>query len=280
MATVPTRDGGAISYTVHGNGAATLLFMHGWAGSAPYFDEVIGEIDLNALRIVTMDLRGHGKSSPALPPWTLDGIADDVWSVVDAAGAGDVILAGFSMSGKFAQYVASCRPDRVSGLVLISGFPASQIPFPEEVARDWVGRAGNRERIGELLAPFISEPVDPAILDRFLDDAIRVPAAVLEGTLRTCIGASFAERVESLQMPTLVVGGKRDPIFPPDAVASMARSLPCARGVCFDCNHEIPMERPHDLAHVLEAFVAGLGVGCRSGKIAGVPVGTGLAAGT
>jgi len=240
------------------------MYMHGWAGSGAHFDEVIGELDLNALRIITMDFRGHGDSEKAVKPYDLDRIADDVWSVADAAGAANFVLVGFSMSGKFAQYVALRRPERVSGLVLVAGFPASEMAFPQEVANDWVSRAGDRARLLELIMPFISEPVDASVLDRYVDHATKVPAAALESTLQACIRSSFADRVELLTMPILIVGGRRDAYFDSEAVARLARNLPCARGVCFECNHEIPMERPRELAHVLEAFVAGLGVGCRT----------------
>jgi pimeloyl-ACP methyl ester carboxylesterase len=238
--------------------------MHGWAGSGAYFDEVIAELDLNAVQVVTMDFRGHGDSEKVLEPYDADRIADDVWTVADATGALNIALVGFSMSGKFAQYVAVQRPARVSGLVLVGGFPASAIPFPQDLVRDWVGRAGDRERIREMLAPFISDAVDAAILDRFLDHAVKVPGPVLECTLQTCISMSFADRVESLQMPILIVGGQRDVFFPQEAVAQLARSLPCARGISLPCNHEVPMERPRELAHLIEAFTCGLGVGCRA----------------
>ena len=264
MATVVTNDGVGISYRVQGAGPTTLLFMHGWAGSGEYFDEVIGELDLNGLQVVTMDLRGHGDSEKSVSPYDPDRIADDVWTVADAAGAKTIIVVGFSMSGKFAQYVALRRPDRVAGLVLVGGFPPSEIPFPQDLLRDWVSRAGDRTRIREMLAPFISEPVDAAVLDRFLDNAVRVPASVLECTLQTCISMSFADRVESLRMPILVVGGRHDPVFPQEAVAHLARSLPCARGISLPCNHEIPMERPRELAHLIDAFAAGLAIGCRT----------------
>jgi len=264
MATARADDGVGISYRVQGAGPKTLLFMHGWAGSGAYFDEVIGELDLNAIQVVTMDFRGHGDSEKSVKPYDADRIADDVWTVADAAGALNVVIVGFSMSGKFAQYVALRRPDRVSGLVLVGGFPASPIPFPQDLLRDWVGRAGNRERLREMLVPFISEPVDAAILDRFLENAVRVPAPVLECTLQTCISMSFADCVESLRMPILVVGGQRDVFFPGEAVAQLARSLPCARGISLPCNHEVPMEQPRELAHLIEAFVSGLGVGCRA----------------
>jgi len=264
MATVITNDGVAIAYRVQGAGPTTLLFMHGWAGSGGYFDEVIGELDLNELQVVTMDFRGHGDSEKSVQPYEPDRIADDVRTVADAVGTTNIVLIGFSMSGKFAQYAALRRPDRISGLVLVSGFPASVIPFPQALVHDWVGRAGDRDRLSEMLGPFISEPVDAAVLERFLDNAVKVPGPVLECTLQTCISMSFADRVESLRMPILVVGGRHDPVFPPDAVAHLARTLPCARGISLPCNHEIPMERPRELAHLIEAFVSGLGIGCRA----------------
>jgi pimeloyl-ACP methyl ester carboxylesterase len=64
--------------------------------------------------------------------------------------------------------------------------------------------------------------------------------------------------------PEAVVGGRRDPLVSPEVVAHLARTLPSARGICLECNHEIPMERPRELAHLVEAFVCGLGVGCRT----------------
>jgi tetratricopeptide (TPR) repeat protein len=40
-------------------------------------------------------------------------------------------------------------PDRVRGQVLVSGCPASPIPLPEDMRRDWVARAGNADRLKE-----------------------------------------------------------------------------------------------------------------------------------
>ena len=264
MASVLTDDRVTISYQVQGSGPTTILYMHGWAGSGAQFDEALAELDLNALRVITMDFRGHGESDKAVNPYGLDRIADDVWAVADAVGAEEIILVGFSMSGKFAQYVALAQPERVAGLVLLAGFSAAEMAFPQDVVRDWVSRAGDRDRLRELITPFISEPVEAVVLNRYIEHAMRVPATVLECTLQTCIRSSFVDRVESLTMPTLVVGGKRDAYFPPEAVAQLARSLPSARGICLDCNHEIEMERPRELARLIEAFVCGLGAGCRA----------------
>jgi pimeloyl-ACP methyl ester carboxylesterase len=140
-------------------------------------------MDLSGLRTVTVDLRGHGKSGRPTTGLTLDRLARDVWAVADDLRADRVAVVGFSMSAKFAQYVALLHPPRVAGVVLVAGCPASEIPFPSEVQRDWVGRAGNRERLKEVTRSFLTRSVAEEILDRWAEDAATVPQQVLDETL-------------------------------------------------------------------------------------------------
>jgi pimeloyl-ACP methyl ester carboxylesterase len=168
-----TDDGVTISYRVRGDGRRNLLFMHGWAGSGAYYDETLEHLDLTGLRAITVDLRGHAESDKTENGYTLDRFERDVLAVADQVGAAKMVVVGFGMSGKFAQYVALSAPDRVVGQVLIAPSPASKLPFPTEAQRDWVDRVGNREKLREVTAMFISQPVRPAVLDRWADDAAR-----------------------------------------------------------------------------------------------------------
>jgi pimeloyl-ACP methyl ester carboxylesterase len=59
--------------------------------------------------------------------------------------------------------------------------------------------------------------------------------------------------------PTLVIGGTGDTMFPPDALrAAVVGPLAQARLELVDCGHEIPLEAPHELAALIEGFLAGL----------------------
>lgn len=73
--------------------------------------------------------------------------------MADHAGLDKMVLVGFSMSGKFAQYLACEHPDRIAGLVLIAGTTAGKLPFPEEIQHDWVSRVGNREKLMSIFSP-------------------------------------------------------------------------------------------------------------------------------
>lgn len=260
MPTLRTDDGVSLSYQVFGEGPRNLLFMHGWAGSGAYFNQTIQHLNLSGLRVITFDFRGHGASDKVEEGYTLDRFARDTFQVADQAGADKFVVVGFSMSGKFAQFLPLVGKNRVIGQILIGGLPAIQIPFPDEVRQDWVSRAGNSNRLIELLtATFISQPVDPKVLARFGEEGAKAIPSALDQTLLMATQTSFAEELKTHSLPTLVVGGITDPFATPEMLRqTMIEPFPGARLVLVDCNHEIPIEKPLELAGLIEAFLAGL----------------------
>jgi pimeloyl-ACP methyl ester carboxylesterase len=256
---VQTDDGVSLAYRSVGDGTVGVLFIHGWAGSGAYFDETIGYLDPGSTRAVTFDLRGHGASDKETTDYSLERIARDTIAVMDAAGLDTAVIVGYSMSGKFALYVTCSEPSRVLGQVLVAGSPASEIPLPDELLSDWYSRAGNAEQMVELVRGVVAGAVDENALARFGRDAAVISRPALEGTMSACLETSFVDRLSAIAAPTLVVGGLHDQIFTPDVLREgMVAPIPGARMAILDCGHEIPLERPRELAAVLEAFIAGV----------------------
>lgn len=247
------------AYRSAGTGPPELLFVHGWGGSGGYFDETAAALDLDHARATMLDLPGHGESPGGDGAWSLESIDEAILSVADAVGAEQSVLLGFSMGGKFAQHFALRHPDRVAGLILVAGTQASSIQLPPELLADWYGRAGSAEAIAELLRTFLTGPVDERALERFARTFARIPRAALEGSLQTTIETDFSTELGELDLPTLVVAGARDELFTVDLLrATIVSQLPGARMAIMDCGHEIPLERPRELASLIEAFLAGL----------------------
>lgn len=254
-----TDDGLDISYHVLGAGPCNLLFMHGWAGSGAYFDETLKYLDSTGLRAITFDLRGHGDSDKPESGYSDERFARDAFAVADEIGAEEIVVIGFSMSGRFAQYLSIVAPDRVRGQVLVTGCPASPIPFPDDTRRDWVARAGNAELLKQVTAMYTTKPVAGTVLDRISEEAAKARQVALDETLRICIHESFVEKLAAPDLPTLIIGGIHDPIFSPDALRyAVAAPFPRARIALLDSNHEVPIEQPREFAALIQAFVAGL----------------------
>jgi pimeloyl-ACP methyl ester carboxylesterase len=254
-----TRSAKRTAYRTLGVAPPDLLLVHGWGGTGAYFDELIASLDLAHVRATTLDLAGHGGSPEDDDDWTLDAIDAAVLSVLDAIGAERSVLLGFSMAGKFVQHFALRHPHRVAGLILVAGTPASSIPLPPELLDDWYGRAGNAEAIKEMVGTFLTGPVDEDAFERFGRNFASIPRTALVGTMQTTIETDFSNELGAIQMPTLVVAGARDELFTVDALrAAIASQIDGARMAIVDCGHEIPLERPHELAALVEAFLAGL----------------------
>lgn len=260
MPTTRASDGVEITYEVRGEGPTDVLFMHGWAGSGRYFDETIRHLDPTRLRMITFDLRGHGDSGRTDRGYTLEQIADDAIAVADAAGSSRFVVAGFSMAAKFVQYVTCEHPERVAGQVLMAGCPAFALPLPAEMLADWYGREGDAARMAEIPRMYASQPISGEVLNRCGEDAARVPLVALRGTIELVPGTSFVDRLAGITVPTLVIGGRNDAIFSPEALTEgVVAPVRGARLELIDCGHEIPVEQPRQLAAVIDGFVAELG---------------------
>ena len=259
MPTVAASDGAVLAYEVHGSGSTNLLLLHGAPGTASYFDSLVGALDTTRVRTIAPDIRGHGGSGGEDVGYTLERLTADALMVADAAGARETVVLGFSMGAKFAQHLALTAPDRVPGLILVAGCPASELPVPGELLEDWYSRIGDTERLAALVTEYASNAIDPAELEAVSRNAARASRAAFEGSLNLTIESSFSDEVGAIAAPTLVVGGAADPFFTPDYLQhDVVERLRHARLVVLDSGHHLPLEQTSALAALVEAYLAGL----------------------
>ena len=252
-----SKDGTRIAYETYGDGRIKLILLHGWGGSSSYWRDLVSHLHLGGLQIIVPSYRGHGDSDKPATGYTLHEIAQDMLAVIDAAGAKQFVLVGFSMSGKFAQYIAATCADSVRGLILIAPVPASTFPIPAEVGRAWCETQHNREAAFKTtLAPFTKIPVKRELTELFLDDFAKAAPVGLQETLNMC-AASFVEQAKEIRVPTLVLAGSYDPMLTPDMLRStILTQVAGARMVALPCGHEIPQELPEQTAALFEAFLS------------------------
>jgi pimeloyl-ACP methyl ester carboxylesterase len=222
---------------------------------------VLGYLDLAGLRVILMDQRGHGRSDQTGSGFSVDRYSRDITTVADDVGAGRFITVAYSMSSKWAQWLACTSPHRLLGQVLVAPVPAADIPVPEQEVERWlaVARSGDRDVFADWARAWTKDPLPADILDSYFSDVTRTSQVTLKATADMLTrGGTFLDRLQTTTAPTLIIGGSEDPICPVAGVRDdiLAR-IPGARLALLDCGHEIPYERPRVLAWLLEAFVAG-----------------------
>jgi pimeloyl-ACP methyl ester carboxylesterase len=255
---VLTDDGVRLAFKTAGEGQHNLLLMHGWAGSADNWNGFIRALDPQAFRAIAYDFRGHGDSDQATAGFTDERLAKDALAVADAARAQTFTAVGFSMSGRFVQYLPLLASERVAGIVIIAGAPASPMELPEEVIADWVGRAGDRRRLREIPLMFAIKP-DSALLEEWADDAVKASRYALEATLRVLL-APFQQPIANRRrvIPALILAGTADALLGPTVQRAIAAKHPGSQVIELACAHEFLIEAPSETAEQVAQFVAGL----------------------
>lgn len=100
---------------------APMLALHGWLDNAGSFVRLAPRLE--GLRIVALDLAGHGRSGHRPPggDYHLPGYVEDVLGVADRLGWQRFGLLGHSLGAVIAVQLAGALPERVDRLALIDG---------------------------------------------------------------------------------------------------------------------------------------------------------------
>lgn len=115
-ATTAAPDGTTLHWTDTGGNGSEIVVIHGIQVDGMTWLRTARALEADH-RVVMPDLRGHGRSGRVRAPVTLRTLADDVATVLDAAGVARPILVGHSLGADVAGLLASRRA--VRGVVLV-----------------------------------------------------------------------------------------------------------------------------------------------------------------
>ena len=240
-----------------------LLLIAGAAGSMlAWEDDFCKLLAAGSRFVIRYDQRDTGRSityEPGAPKYTGLDLVDDAVGILDALGVDRAHIVGISMGGGIAQFLALDHPDRVASLTLIStsGGPGDpDLPGTSEELRshfanpapdpNWADRAAVIDYVVEDAQPYASKsrPFDEAAwrdlagrdFDRSIDMASSLKNhGLVEG------GQSWRERLAEIRIPTLVLHGTEDPLFPHEHGVALANEIPGAQLLPLEeTGHELP----------------------------------------
>lgn len=227
----------------HGRPGDPIVMAHGLGVAAESLRFLGAELVANGRRSFAPDLPGFGLSGTHKPPHPLriPGLADALRAWMETAGVQRAALYGNSIGAQIAADLAARHPDRVSALVLVG-------PTPDPDARTL-----------------------PAQVWRWLKNLPRDRSAAGQGMLRGYWRAGFLrvarsfqyavqdrieEKLPRIRVPTLVVGGSRDPIAPLHWVRYVCDLVPNGRLVVVEgAAHSIHGSHPERLAAEMTSFL-------------------------
>ena len=245
------------SYVEQGTGEP-LVLLHGFTGSSGSWQPVLPGL-AERYRVIAVDLLGHGASDApaAAGRYAMERVAEDMAALLDHLGVAQAHLAGYSMGGRLALYLALARPQRWRSLVLESSSPglataeerAARAAQDEELAV-FIETQGMEAFVArwERLALFASQQALPeAVRARQRRQRLRNRPAGLADSLRGMgagVQPSLWERLGELALPVLLLAGEQDEKFVAIARQMAEVILQATLRIVPEAGHTIHLEQP------------------------------------
>ena len=259
-----------------------LILLHGLASQAHIWDLVAPKLT-DSFLVVAVDQRGHGLSDKPDSGYDWATVTSDLDAILMALRIDRAVLAGHSWGGNVAVQYAVNHPDRVTGLILIDGGflqigdrldwptvekflePPDLIGTPVEEFRAgmemWMGSAWSPEAEAITLQNF--EVRDDGTI------APRMRKANHMQVVRALWEHRPSELWARVQCPVLMipaVGPEPHDERTRNMLENKRRNIAVAeqrlrRGQTIwmtDTIHDIPLQRPVELANAIKAFAAGI----------------------
>jgi proline iminopeptidase len=280
LETVETED--AAFHTERSGRGPPMVMLHGGPGLWDYLGPVAAMVE-DWATVYRYDQRACGRSTGA-GPHTIARHVGDLEALRAHWGLERFVLLGHSWGASLALHYALTHPDRLSGLVYVSGTgvdPRWNADY-RTARRAHLGDAGERERLAaakrwanegsveaEHIACIAGWRADYADIEAGREHAlamllpgVRVNRGVnaelnLEAG-RFTIAPEMPDRLRALDVPALVIHGAADP-RPAWAAKQVADLIPRARFLLLEgAGHSPWVEKPHAFSGALHGFLAGV----------------------
>lgn len=255
------EDGGGIRFAYRRFGVPErppLVFFQHFMGTLDDHDPALSDAFARDREVILFNNTGVASSSGTVPD-TIEAMARDANTFIDALGLDTIDIVAHSMGGLVAQEVALARPELVRRLVLVGTGPRGGEGIGALPA--WVGELFTRtyDRQEDMWLPILFAPTESsqaagrAYVERIVaraerDAPVSDQSIAAQGAALAAYGAakdlSYAH-LKGLELPVLVVNGTNDIVIPTINSYILQQFLPSAQLILYpDANHGSHFQYP------------------------------------
>jgi 2-succinyl-6-hydroxy-2,4-cyclohexadiene-1-carboxylate synthase len=246
-----------------------LVMLHGFTGSAAGWGHQLDTLAAYGLRVIALDLLGHGRSDAPDDPqrYAIEHCQQDILALLRELGVseGQAILLGYSMGGRIALFTAFSGFFRA--LVLESALPGLEDPVEREQRRisdEALAASIERDGIKTFVERWEKLPLFASLKTLSLEcretlhrQRLQNSATGLAQSLRGVgLGAQpyLCARLPTLYIPVLLIAGELDTKFTTIA-RRMAQVLPQSQlRIIAGAGHTVHLERPEEFVSLVGDF--------------------------
>jgi len=246
----------------------TLIFLHGFTGSANDWKKTAGLVD-DRFNKIAVDLIGHGKSDTPIEVDKYSAFSKNsqLLDITNHFTKENVILVGYSMGGRAALSFATNHPDKIKGMILESTSAGIEDPAERE----------ERIKSDEELAEFIETNSIENFIDhwmnleifgtqkRFSNDLLQ--KLRMEKLQNSPIGLAqslrgfgtgrmpyLGNKLSLLDFPVLLITGELDSKFT-QISQELVKKFPANHQIIKNAGHNSHLEEPDKFAKTANRYL-------------------------
>lgn len=262
MANFTTSDGINLDYEISGEGKP-IVFIHGWSSDKTVFGYQMNQLSKN-FKVVTYDLRGHGRSDRPEKGLTLNRFAIDLEELMEHLNLEDVSVVGWSMGSSILfEYIRTYGVSRLASVSILDMTPKLinddewklGIYHGEFTVEDTfealTKMCNNWMDFGELFLktaiPYLSDdelkPINEAM-------AKNTPH-IMYSMWIAMSSNDYRDVLEKITVPTYIIYGEKSTLYSEETAKYLNSKIPNSKLVPFEnCTHLLVTENPEKLAEV------------------------------
>ena len=245
-----------------GRGERCVVLVHGYLESMYVWDDFVPLLTPH-VRVVTVDVPGHGVSQVLGEVHTMEMMADVLHGMLDALGIGRATFVGHSMGGYISLAFCAKYPERMDGLVLLSSSPCPDDETKRENRRREIAlvRAGKKDVLAHVAPETGFAVQNRERLKDYIEDLVEQVHVTEDEGIVALLGGMIA-RVDQNAMlrvsrvPQLFILGRHDNYIPVEAAERFVADNPQAQVVWLEASgHMGCIEEPERCAAAILGFV-------------------------
>ncbi len=245
-----------------GVGEKCVVLLHGYLESMYVWDDFTPLLT-PSVRVITVDIPGHGISEVKGEIHTMEMVADVLYEMLKTLEIEKVTMVGHSMGGYVSLAFCARYPEQLEGLVLLSSSPFPDTELKRENRRREIAlvRAGKKDALARVAPEAGFAPQNRQRLKSYIDDLVECVHITEDDGIVALLGGMI-ERVDQNEMlrkcgvPQLFIMGKHDGYIPVEAAEEFIALNPQAQVAWLEnSGHMGFIEEPEACAEALLNFV-------------------------
>ena len=260
---IRAKDGESIAFTLHQSDHMPnrrLVLIHSLAMDGIFWSKNIPAL-VNCANVLTVDCRGHGKSSKSATNFSIELFASDLEDVLNHLKWNDAVIVGASMGGSVSLAFAINHPERTKGLGLIDTTAWYGADAPEK----WAERAAKakNEGLSALIGFQKTRWFSESFINEHPDEVARLVDTFLANDVQcfqqtcTMLGAfDVRSSLKNLDLPTAIIVGEEDYATPVAMASYMHENIKnSSLEIIPKARHLTPIECPTEINTSLKALL-------------------------